>query len=267
MTETAARTLPQIFEAMEETLLSLGTVLRSLSPDDWHKPTGCPEWDVQDVASHVIGLEDRIAGLPEPEHVLPESLSHARDPAKAEMEVAVDYRRGLSSGEILAQFDASIRRGMELRRATSRDPDEVTDGPFGWKMPFSQLMSIRTFDIFAHEQDVRRAVGQEGNISGLAAKLTADLMVQMGGGLLASRVDELKDREVTISVAHPPTEAIAQITAGTESSRHIATDIAMPFGELVARFCGRADIDDDRVTITGDPELAAKVLDAMGFTP
>ncbi len=49
--------------------------------------------------------------------------------------------------------------------------------PFGVEMPYRALMEIRVFDAFAHEQDIRRATGRNGNLTGPAAAIAPRQMV------------------------------------------------------------------------------------------
>ena len=39
--------------------------LRELSPDDWSRPTTCPEWDVHAMVAHVLGMAEMSASVPE----------------------------------------------------------------------------------------------------------------------------------------------------------------------------------------------------------
>jgi uncharacterized protein (TIGR03083 family) len=39
--------------------------LGELSPDDWSRPTACPEWDVHAMACHVLGMAELAASVPE----------------------------------------------------------------------------------------------------------------------------------------------------------------------------------------------------------
>lgn len=39
--------------------------LRELSPDDWSKPTACPEWDLHAMACHVLGMAEFAASVRE----------------------------------------------------------------------------------------------------------------------------------------------------------------------------------------------------------
>lgn len=40
-------------------------LLRALAPDDWHTPTDCPDWDVRQLAAHMLGMVEMAASLPE----------------------------------------------------------------------------------------------------------------------------------------------------------------------------------------------------------
>ncbi len=65
MASTGMPSLEAILDALGETLDSFGDLLAELPPEDWHKPTGCPGWDVQDVVSHIVGAELGLAAPPE----------------------------------------------------------------------------------------------------------------------------------------------------------------------------------------------------------
>ena len=43
------------FEALAAANAEFERRLRLVTPDDWHRPTPCTEWDVRDLVNHVIG--------------------------------------------------------------------------------------------------------------------------------------------------------------------------------------------------------------------
>ena len=49
-------TLPRIdtLDLFDEVNGHLLALLRSLEPDDWHRPTMCSAWDVKDLAAHLL---------------------------------------------------------------------------------------------------------------------------------------------------------------------------------------------------------------------
>ena len=75
---------------------------------------------------------------------------------------AVEGRRSHSPADLLDEYREVTARSTAMRRASTRRAEEITEGPFGWKLPYDRLLSIRTFDVLAHEQDVRRSVGRPG---------------------------------------------------------------------------------------------------------
>jgi len=262
------RSVEEILDALAETCSSLEDLLESLQPAEWHIPTGCPGWDVQDVVSHIIGLEDQLAGLPDPDHTLPEGMDHLVDDLRR-LEIQVDFRRGLPPEELVRQFHAATKRGLEIRRASDRAAEDITEGPFGWRMPYWRLLSIRTFDCFAHEQDVRRALGRPGNLDGQAAAVVGDLLAEMLPGVVARRVEELTTQRVIIETVTGADGRARRIEIGgvAGGGMQAVTTAAIPFADLLAFACGRADASDDRVSVVGDAGLVARVLGSMGFTP
>ena len=265
MTAPSPPTIDDILDALAETTSSLEGVLMTLAPKDWHRPTGCPRWDVQDVVSHIIGLEDQIAGLPDPEHDLPEGSGDGMDADTRRFEVQVDSRRATPPDEILRQFRSSTTRGLERRRSDDTEPGEIVDGPFGTRLPYWRLLTLRTFDCFAHEQDIRRAVGRPGNLDGKAAAIVGEFVARALTGLLPRRLEDLGGGVILDVVSDTGTPR-RRITVGDATEDPLAT-LTIPFGDLMAFACGRADANVEHVDIHGDPDVGGQVLAALGFTP
>ena len=266
MTAASPPSIADILDALAETTSSLDGVLATLPPQDWHRPTGCPRWDVQDVVSHIIGLEDQLAGQPDPDHELPKGLDEGMDGDTRRFEIQVDSRRATAPEKILWQFRSSTARGLERRRSDDRAPDEVVDGPFGTRMPYWRLLTLRTFDCFAHEQDIRRAVGRPGNLDGKAAAIVGDFVARALTGLLPRRLAGLDGHGVVIEVVSDVGVPVRTITVGDAANDPVTT-LIISFGDLIAFACGRADADEQHVGVRGDPDVAGQVLAALGFTP
>ena len=282
-----------ILDALDETFDSFQGVLSELSPGDWHKPTGCPGWDVQDVVSHIIGAEVGLAAPPEPPAEAGAGPG-VRDETNRSIAADVEARRRHTPAQLREEFAEVTAASMARRRASNRRADEITDGPFGWKLPYDRLLSIRTFDVLAHEQDVRRSVGRPGNLDGRAAALAEGLILEVLNGTLRRRVAALEGHRVRIEVTDRTkllvlsgtsghtapaqgdgSKATSQrtdtttddVAAGHGAGDHAETTIRMPFSELMALACGRADVAHELITIDGDKQLADEVLAQMGFTP
>jgi uncharacterized protein (TIGR03083 family) len=295
MAEAGIPSLGVILEALGETLDSFGELLAELSPDDWHKPTGCPGWDVQDVVSHIVGGELGL-GASRPQRGEAGAAEQGAQPdTNRTIAGDVESRRSRTPAELRKEFAEVTKASMARRRASDRRADEITDGPFGWKLPYDRLLSIRTFDVLAHEQDVRRAVGRPGNLDGEAAALVESLIFGMLNATMRQRVPALEDCRVRIELTDRDTHLVLGGTTGetaqapapsgtepTDTGRdktagkgHVgqgardATEatLRMPFGELIALACGRDDVATGLVSIDGDEGLAGQVLARMGFTP
>jgi uncharacterized protein (TIGR03083 family) len=122
----------------------------------------------------------------------------------------------------------------------------------------SSALGLRVFDCYAHEQDVRRALGRPGNLDGVAAHVTVE---RIGRGLAP----------ILAEAGVPGVEVVVDLSG----ERHafppdgaVATTVTMPFETLVLLFCGRADVDRSAVSVDGDAEVANAALEALwALTP
>lgn len=55
---------PQTVDLAEAETSRMVTMLRSLTPEDWIRPTDCTEWDVRALAGHVLGMTENFSSLP-----------------------------------------------------------------------------------------------------------------------------------------------------------------------------------------------------------
>lgn len=270
-----------LIEGLADTWTSLTAVCAELSPDDWAAPTGCPGWSVQDNVAHIAGLELELMGRAST-HVLPDSgLDHVRNDVGRWMEVTVDERRPCSPDQVLAELRAvTSERLAQLRAMDDAGLDADAPGPMGMAVTTRQMLPIRVFDCWAHEQDIRRAVGEPGGLEGPAASISFDRMI---AGLRAvvpkvlADASGLADQSVTsigFDITGPGgrqfTLTLTDGAGTTEQGlpKSAAVTITTDLPTFTGYCCGRST--DDRpadVAIDGDTELAARVLGALGFTP
>jgi uncharacterized protein (TIGR03083 family) len=262
-------------DALEQTWGSLAAVLEDLSPEEWSRPTGCPSWDVKDNVSHISGLEHHLLGEPGPAHELPEGLPHLAGGIGRFMEIAVDYRRSWPPEAVLDDFRDVTARRLAALRTSDLDPDQIVATPLGREMPVREAMRIRTFDCYAHEQDIRRATGRPGNLDGPAAALARRMLVRAWAGLVSSELG-LAQSDVVLELdgeshplthrGHPPHEAGP---SGETDRRQAASQlrICTTFENALALGCGRTDARPDRVTVVGDGKLFGLLLPRLAFTP
>lgn len=147
--------------------------LHRLQPGDWSKPTDCPGWDVRALVSHVVGMTEMSASLPE-------QLKQMRAAAKAGGEfidaltaLQVAKHVGDSPEQLVARYAVVGPKAAKGRRRT---PGFVRNRP----MPMSQEVGssreewtfgflvdvILTRDTWMHRVDVAKAAGVDVELTG-----------------------------------------------------------------------------------------------------
>lgn len=134
---TTAQGLLAEYEAFAE-------LVESLNDAEWARPTRCTNFEVRDVAGHVIGLaEDVAAGVPGSRNAEEEAASvrgDAPDKAAARLRAVIDGVRPLLEG---------------LDDAAWNGPSGVPDLSFG------RGVLTLWYDAFVHADDIRAALGRE----------------------------------------------------------------------------------------------------------
>ena len=142
-------------------------LLRDLAPQDWSRPTACPEWDVRAMAAHVLGMAEMAASTRE-------TLRQNRLAGKAgggiDALTALQVREhaDLDGGALVSGLSAAFPRALRGRRRVSRFagrvklPEEQVVGPDRewWRVGFL-LDVILTRDVWMHRTDIAGATGRE----------------------------------------------------------------------------------------------------------
>src|SRR5579863_5161692 len=181
------RSVPDVpvIDLLEAIWASTADACRGLGPTDWDKGTDCPGWSVRDQLSHVIGTESMLLGQPSPP-VLTPVPDYVHNPLGEMNEAWVEERRARPGDEVLAEFGSVTRRRIEqLRALTDEEWAVPTPSPVG-EVPYGDFMTVRAFDSWVHEQDLRRAVGRPGGRDGAGEALTLD-RVSSGMGFVVGR--------------------------------------------------------------------------------
>lgn len=263
--------MPQIATAWIDTMEALADLADSLNVEEWRRPTDLPGWDVKDNVSHVAGLEAVILGWPQPDHELPDGLAHVRDDLGRFMEGPVDVRRAWPTADVVAE----LRRVIATRRAAFAEglpaADEKIPGMTGRPTAAVTVFGLRAFDCWAHEQDVRRATGRDGNLDSDAAlvayaRIAGSLPYILGrsavpaGTSLRAVVTGPVPFEVGATMGETGAVAVALLTDAT-------VVLTMDGQTLACLACGRIPPEMAPVTIEGDVALAAQILRSFAITP
>jgi uncharacterized protein (TIGR03083 family) len=145
----------------------LGDLLRTLEPDDWTRPTGCPGWDVRAMAGHVLGMTEMAASL---RQTLAQNAGAARAGGGIDALTALQVRTraGLSVAEVIERYTVAAPRAVRGRRRLSRLigrlalPEDQVVGERRERWRFGFLFDVvLTRDTWMHRVDIGRAVGRD----------------------------------------------------------------------------------------------------------
>lgn len=147
-------------------------MLHSLDPQDWHRPTDCPAWDVRDMVGHCLGMAEMAASMREGMRQQKEAGKRGGVFIDALTAIQVEKNASLSTAELIAKFEKVGPKAAKARRRTPgfmrgmrMKPDEViNDIPEPWSMGFL-LDTILTRDPWMHRMDIARATGVEPRLS------------------------------------------------------------------------------------------------------
>lgn len=238
----------------------------------WRHPSVLPGWTVADVVAHVIGIERALLDRHDPAHEPDWStLVHVTSDFGRITEVPVDLRRSWPREQVLEEFDVTIAdRHTALRELQGADPGPVMS-PLGTLMPLADMLAMRVFDTWVHEQDIRVGVGDPGHLDSAAAHMAARRMVGSLGFVWAKKVQAPIGATLAVTVTGPGVEFAQTVTRGEDGRGYAigavpepTVALTMSFPDFVALSCGRGPAD---VTTAGDPALAERTIGRFNIAP
>jgi len=245
-------------------------LLEKVGPDEWSAPTDLPGWDVHAVVAHVAHLEATMAGTQHDQVDVGEP-GHVRGMMGTFTEQGVVARRDRSPDDLINEVRASATsRHTRLVSDPPTDASATADqwaGMLGWT--WERLLRNRPLDVWMHEQDVRRAVGQPGGMDSAAARHTADYLVESLGLVVGKKVAPPAGTTVVLEVEGSAPHAV---TVGEDARAHPveappdpSVRIGMDRASFVVAAGGRRT--PEAVRIEGDRELGEQVVAALAVTP
>jgi len=268
--------MPELQQYVDTWWHSIGdllTLLDGLPAAAWEAPTDLAGWDVRAVASHVAHLEGLLGGAPREQAEVPEA-PHITGQMGRFTEIGVITRRGVEPAAIIEEIRRySAARCASLQAEPPTDPDAPAPGVFGaigWTT--GRLLRNRPLDVWMHEQDVRRAVGQPGNLDTPGARHSATYLLESLGFVLGKRVQAAPGITLVAHVdGHPPT-AVAVDDQGRGITLPHPPDeptvtLRMDRETFVVLAGGRRPAAAANVTVEGDRDLGARFLQSLAVTP
>jgi uncharacterized protein (TIGR03083 family) len=143
-------------------------LLRSLRPDDWAKPTDCPDWDVRAIASHLLGEVEFAASMREQRRQLNQARRRGGPFVDAWTGLQVEERAGMTPAQIVQRFVARAPKAVRgrrrlpglARRRRIRELQRVGDHDEAWTLGYL-VDIIFNRDPWMHRIDIVRATGAD----------------------------------------------------------------------------------------------------------
>lgn len=265
-------------DAWTHSVEAISELVTPLVEGEWNRRTECPAWSVRDVVSHVIGIECELLGDPRPIHTLPRDLYHVTDETSRYMEVQVDVRRHHTGPEMTGELEYTLIRRQRQLRNEKRAPDAVVRSvlPGRDEVTLEWQLQMRAFDVWVHEQDLRRALGKPGNLDSPGALVARDMLLAGLPKVVAKDAGAPHNSAVVLDVSGP-LEFMRTVrvddkgrgsVSGSPSLGPLAT-FSMDWETYVRLACGRVRpaAVRERIKVEGDPKMADAVLDHFAVTP
>ncbi len=250
----------ELVDIVDDVLTTAIELAYDLDETDADRPTDCPGWTVRDQFAHMVGLEQVLGGAPPPTIELP-PLDHVVTDLDAFMERPVHIRRTLPFVAIADEMAGMRPRRIAQLHAAADQGDPEVAGPAGSR-PLSAALTVRVFDLWVHEQDIRRAIGLPLRTECAAADVALTRAVEAWRVTLPERVDA-GGRLVIQVRGRDMADVVVDLDRGHGDGP--AAVLAGDVGELLRAFCGRnAPLSD---LLGGDAALIAAVGPQLALTP
>jgi len=261
-------TIPvETIDALEDTFRSITELGESLDDAAWELPSDLPGWSVKDNLSHLIGTERMLHGLPAAERLTDGDGPHVRNQIGEFNEAEVRARRRLTGHEVLAEWrELTAARLATLRAGDDAYFEQPATTPTG-PGTLADFLHIRVLDCWAHEQDMRRAVGRPGHLDSAAAAHTVDRLIRTLGIVVGKRAGTPEGGAVAIDITGPVERHLVFEVRDGRAAR-VEEPTAPPLATVrldaeafAVLALGRRSAEElqDRIELGGDVELGRRV--------
>ena len=165
----------ELVDALDEVWRSIDAFGATLTEAEWKAPSALPGWSVQDNLVHLSAIEAMSMGRAWADLDAAPGGEHVKNDIGATNEQAVHSRRSWSGADALAEFHALTRERIDGLRALDADGFGAESWTPQGPGTVRTLLPFRIFDSYAHEQDMRSAVGKPGGTGSRAAAQAVEL--------------------------------------------------------------------------------------------
>lgn len=243
----------------------------SLSEREWRLETDCPGWSVKDCLSHLTGIEHRLLGRFVPNHI-PSNLCNVRNELGMKNEIDVDIRRKLDTKDVLNEFEEVNKSRMAVLATQKNFNDKVTS-PVG-EGTIYDLLSVRAFDCWVHEQDIRRAIGRHGNLTGLVADHAFSRMLKVVPYIVGKKAKVEDGLEISIKITDVAERSIGLVmekgrAMEIQNIQEASINLSMSPETFLRLCCGRIKPDtaliSSLVDLSGDQDVGRRIIRSMNY--
>jgi uncharacterized protein (TIGR03083 family) len=240
---------------------------RTLSPEEWAKPSQCEGWTVQDVVAHMAAIAHGVFTPWMFKFMATKDLEKNND-------ADVETRRSRDPQQVLEEYEKWSSRMVKLLAVGQRPP--LSKAPFKvgelGVYPMAQVASASVFDTHLHlHYDMAPAVGRTLPAPGPGTVAVINEWVLGGIPKMCKAALSFMDRPVTITLDGPGGGSWALVPSPGGKPGRIepapvggsAAEITANPQELALWATHRKPWREQDVKIDGDEAYATRILDAI----
>jgi uncharacterized protein (TIGR03083 family) len=240
---------------------------RSLSPEEWSKPSNCEGWSVQDVVAHLAAIAHGVFTPWMVKFMTTKNVEQAND-------ADVETRRSTPPEQVLAEYEKWSTRMVKLLAIGQRPP--LSKAPFKvgelGVYPMAQVASASVFDTHLHlHHDLAPALGKTLPPPGPNTIAVINEWVLAGIPRMCKEALAFMDRPITITLDGPGGGSWAIVpTPGGKPGKiqpapvpNSAAQITATPAEFPLWTTHRRPWRDQDLKIEGDEPYATRFLDAV----
>lgn len=256
--------------ALIEQWAQLRSLAGQLDDDAWRRASILPGWNVADVFAHIIGTESLLAGRPVPDLDVSDA-AHVHNPIGELNERWLRHFAATSRPALIDAFDEIVAvRTAALTAMSQSDFDAETLTPAG-PDSYGRFMRVRIFDCWMHDVDLRDSVQLAPPTHERPARWAVTEIFASLPYVIGKRAGAPQGTRVRVTVAGA-TSATARVEVdqrarlvddfGSATADCTLTVDAVELARLVG---GRSTANPMSITVAGDTDLGARIVDSLDY--
>ena len=247
--------MTKAIDALAADRAALLDICARLEEADWKADSGCPDWSVQDLVAHMGALFWAV--------VDPTQLPDVTGlPTERAQDAYVESRRGLSRGQVLADYASVSAQALEVLATFDGQDVAIPLGDFG-TYPLSVLPTAYSFDHYVHiRADLFAPRGP------LAAPPPPSDELRLGPALDWVQAALPQQNAGVLSALGGTIEFVIQGTAAraiTAGTGEVRAQVSCRAPEFLRSITQRATWREPGVTFTGDAASLAAIQQLKVF--